>query len=126
MKTETFSFEKYDLPYESLDFDFDSIKKFVRQDVTNATEEKPTRKQSLESFQTETIKDTKSHHKSLENQKEGLEHLNYKELFSHFKNKGGHIRIKPWESYKVYRENNEGLIAALSNEDIDQVSTIYP
>jgi hypothetical protein len=54
-----------------------------------------------------------------------MEYVNYKEVFLHLKGGKGNIRLKPWESYKVYRENSEGLIAALSQDDIDQVSTIY-
>ena len=82
MKTETFSFEKYDLPYESLDFDFESIKKFLKQDPhPSGKEEKAQRKQSIDSFQTETFKDTKSHQKSIEHQKDGMEYVNYKEVF---------------------------------------------
>jgi hypothetical protein len=34
MTTENFAFDKYDLPFESMDFDFDTIKKFIKNDET--------------------------------------------------------------------------------------------
>ena len=35
------------------------------------------------------------------------------------------LRIKPWEAYKAQDNNNKGLLAALSQEDLDRVSAIY-
>lgn len=36
------------------------------------------------------------------------------------------VRLKPWEAYKGQQATvNSGLLAALSQEDIDRVSSIY-
>ena len=35
------------------------------------------------------------------------------------------LRIKPWEAYKAQDNNSKGLLAALSQEDLDRVSAIY-
>lgn len=32
MKTDTFAFDKLELPFEDVDFDFESIKKFTKED----------------------------------------------------------------------------------------------
>jgi hypothetical protein len=33
--------------------------------------------------------------------------------------------VKPWESYKAQEQETVGLLAALSQEDLDRVSSIY-
>ncbi len=63
MKTETFAFDKHDLPYEDVDLDFDTILKQQRQDNENeepSKTEKLNRRGSLDSFQTETVKEGRS------------------------------------------------------------------
>lgn len=88
---DTYSFDKYDLPYERLDFDFESIKKFLKNEAasTNASKGKGEneRKNSVDSFQTETVKDTKSQYKSGTSQhKEDIdEGINYKDIFARLK-----------------------------------------
>lgn len=39
--------------------------------------------------------------------------------------KGGMLRVKPWEAYRYSESKSKGLLAALSQEDIDRVSSIY-
>lgn len=39
--------------------------------------------------------------------------------------KGGMLRVKPWEAYRYNEGLSKGLLAALSQEDIDRVSSIY-
>ena len=47
MKTDTFSFDKLELPFEDVDFDFESIKKFIKDDrEPSKKEEKPQRRGS--------------------------------------------------------------------------------
>jgi hypothetical protein len=35
------------------------------------------------------------------------------------------LRIKPWEAYRAQENDAKGLLAALSQEDLDRVSSIY-
>ena len=42
----------------------------------------------------------------------------------HF-SKGSLLRVKPWENYRYTESKSKGLLAALDQEDIDRVSTIY-
>lgn len=35
------------------------------------------------------------------------------------------LRVKPWEAYRYSQSKSKGLLAALSQEDIDRVSSIY-
>lgn len=35
------------------------------------------------------------------------------------------LRLKPWESYRAQGRDNDGLMAALTQEDISRVSSIY-
>ena len=35
------------------------------------------------------------------------------------------LRIKPWEAYRAHENDAKGLLAALSQEDLDRVSSIY-
>ena len=35
------------------------------------------------------------------------------------------LRVKPWEAYRYSESKSKGLLAALSQEDIDRVSSIY-
>ena len=53
--------------------------------------------------------------------------INYKEIIASINqsNPFGFRRLKPWENYKIYSNQNDGLIAALSNKDLDRVSSIY-
>ena len=37
----------------------------------------------------------------------------------------GMLRVKPWEAYRHNESKSKGLLAALSQEDIDRVSSIY-
>ena len=39
--------------------------------------------------------------------------------------KGSMLRVKPWETYRYTESKSKGLLAALNQEDIDRVSTIY-
>ena len=39
--------------------------------------------------------------------------------------KGGLLRVKPWEAYRFNESLGKGLLAALSQEDIDRVNSIY-
>lgn len=68
--------------------------------------EKAGRKGSLDSFQTETVREGKSQYKYSSvksNIIKGDQDINYKELHSSLKQAypHGHNRIKPWESYKM-------------------------
>lgn len=46
-------------------------------------------------------------------------------MFEHFQRTQphGYLRLKPWESYKI--SDNDGLMGALSTEDLNRVSTIF-
>eukprot|EP00347_Sterkiella_histriomuscorum_P015009 403358661 len=137
MTTENFAFDKYDLPYENIDFDFQSINKYNKNEMESSNQDefdknctKLGRKNSLDSFQTETVKDGKSHAKysSVKSHiNKGEYDINYRELHHALakSNPNGHSRLKPWESYKIDDDMNQGIISALSNEDINKVSTIY-
>ena len=35
------------------------------------------------------------------------------------------MRLKPWEAYKAQENESKGLLAALDQEDVDRVSSIY-
>jgi hypothetical protein len=57
-----------------------------------------------------------------------VDELNYKSLFSNLQSSTKDkefIRVKPWEYYKMLKDKGDGIIGALSQQDIDQVSTIY-
>ena len=143
---ESFEFDKYDLPYESLDYDFDSIKQYLKTDDDQPTLGKDgsikerrcnyfkifnIHLESFESIQTETVKDGKSAFKSARSHSIAKEvfdgEINYKEILGSINqsNPYGFRRLKPWENYKIYSNKNDGLIAALSNQDLDRVSSIY-
>ena len=51
--------------------------------------------------------------------------INYQGIFTHLSKQNGSNRIRPWESYKLYKDLNDGLIGALSQQDLDRVSTIF-
>lgn len=60
--------------------------------------------------------------------------MNYRNLQSKFRaintngellEKQGMLRVKPWETYRYNQSRSQGLLAALSQEDIDRVSSIY-
>jgi hypothetical protein len=40
-------------------------------------------------------------------------------------NSGLIMRLKPWEAYKAQENESKGLLAALNQEDVDRVSSIY-
>ncbi len=88
--------------------------------------------ESIDSYQTETLKESKSHQKSLTSQsnikESAVDELNYKSLFSNLQSSTKDkefIRVKPWEYYKMLKDKGDGIIGALSQQDIDSVSTIY-
>ena len=63
-----------------------------------------------------------------------LGEINFKRLKSNIRaidtsgesySKGGMLRVKPWEAYRYNDGLTKGLLAALSQEDIDRVSSIY-
>jgi hypothetical protein len=53
--------------------------------------------------------------------------VDYKELYGHLHkhNAYGYGRLKPWETYKFYENESLGLVTALTNEDINKVSSLY-
>jgi hypothetical protein len=56
------------------------------------------------------------------------EDLNYKLLFQNLQSSSkdrGLVRVKPWEYYKMLKDKEDGLIGALSQSDIDKVSSIF-
>ncbi len=98
--------------------------------------------ESIDSFQTETLtlgslnktrlKESKSHQKSVTSHSNVkdiiIDEINYKQLFDTLQSSNKDkdlIRVKPWEYYKMLKEKEDGLIGALSQQDIDRVSTIY-
>jgi hypothetical protein len=51
-----------------------------------------------------------------------LEEINYKQLFDNLHSSSINkdlIRVKPWEFYKMLKEKKDGIIGALSQQEID-------
>jgi len=94
------------------------------------------RKDSGETLQTETVMEPKAGggSSSSEENTGQATGINYSRLKNQIMSidasgesfsKGGLLRVKPWEAYRFNESLGKGLLAALSQEDIDRVNSIY-
>lgn len=131
IKTQNYSFEKLDLPFENLDFDFETLRQLQEkedEEEAGLDGKKKKRRNSFESVVTETVVNEGMAGGYVKSSTEGAgerepEKLRFEALMAG--TTGEVQRMKPWEAYKIYQRKNEGLTACLEYEDLNKVASLY-